>query len=171
MRRELRRWRGEREGSYKRKRREYREFCEEKKKEENDKWMGKVKEAKRESDVWELINKDRKKRKGRINEEIEMEECKEYFKSLLGGVKERVIGRERKEERIEEEGMSREEIRRAVNRVRVGKATGSDGISGEMWKCGGDRLEEWLWRFCSGVWKWDEWPENWRDGEIVPIIT
>lgn len=45
-------------------------------------------EVKRESKVWELINRERKKR-ARIYEGIEMEEWKEYFMGLLeGGLRE-----------------------------------------------------------------------------------
>lgn len=67
---------------YRRKRKEYRELCE-KRKEENDTWDMKIKEAKREADVWEVIN--RKKRKG-VNDAIEMQEWREQFMELLGGV-------------------------------------------------------------------------------------
>jgi len=35
--------------------------------------------------VWEVINRERKRRK-RINEGFEMEEWKEYFMSLLEGI-------------------------------------------------------------------------------------
>lgn len=128
----MRRWRkrGERE-NYKGKRKEYRKFCERKKIEENEKWMRKAKEAKRESKVWELINKDRKKVR-KVNKEIEIKEWEEYFKGILRGVEVRVIGRERKGETREEDELSREEVKRAINRVRVGKATGSDGIPGKV---------------------------------------
>lgn len=86
VRKELRSWRrGEGEGKeFRRKRKEYRELCEGKKKEENEKWERRAMEVKRESKVWELINRERKKR-ARINEGIEMEEWKEYFMGLLGG--------------------------------------------------------------------------------------
>jgi len=46
-------------------------------------------EAKRESEVWEIINSERKK-KGRIKERIEMEEWEEHFKRLLGGIENKV---------------------------------------------------------------------------------
>lgn len=58
-------------------------------------------EVKRESKVWELINRKRKKR-ARIYEGIEMEEWKEYFMGLLeGGVEGRVVmdGRGKREGR------------------------------------------------------------------------
>lgn len=34
--------------------------------------------------MWKIVNRERKKRK-RINEEIEIEEWDEYFRELLGG--------------------------------------------------------------------------------------
>lgn len=54
-------------GEYKRIKREYKALCERKKKEENDRWKKQVVEARRENEVWEIINRERKKRKG-INE-------------------------------------------------------------------------------------------------------
>lgn len=52
---------------YKRVKREYKALCERKKKEENDRWEKQVVEARRENEVWEIINRERKKRK-EINE-------------------------------------------------------------------------------------------------------
>lgn len=62
------------------------------------------------------MNRERKERRG-INEGIEMEEWREYFMGLLGGVKSRVVrgaGRERKGEEGGEEGISRSEIKEAL---------------------------------------------------------
>jgi len=58
--------------------------------------VGKLKEVKSEEMVWEVVNKDRKRRK-RINEGIEMGEWKEYFKGVMGGVEGRVIWGEERE--------------------------------------------------------------------------
>lgn len=55
--------------------------------------------------VWEIINRDRKRRK-KANEEIEMKKWKEYFARLLSEVEGTVIRRERKV-RGEEEGGAR----------------------------------------------------------------
>lgn len=68
---------------------------------------------KRESDVWEIINREKKERK-RINDGIGMKQWKEYFAGLLGGIEERMVSRKR---RVEKEGMreqelGREEVRR-----------------------------------------------------------
>lgn len=62
------------------------------------------------------MNGERKGRRG-INEGIEMEEWREYFMELLGGVKSRVVrgaGKERKGEEGGEEGISRSEIKEAL---------------------------------------------------------
>lgn len=70
----------------------------------------------RKSKVWELINRERKGRKG-INEGIEMKEWREYFRNLLGGVEERIIAEgsgEREEGREEKKELRVEEIREAL---------------------------------------------------------
>lgn len=51
-----------------------------------------VKQAKTEREVWEMMNKGRKK--GGINESIREEEWNEYFMRLLEGVEERVMRRD-----------------------------------------------------------------------------
>jgi len=80
-------------------------------------WEERIKGVKRESEVWEIINRERRGR-GRINEDIDMEEWKEYFMSVLDGVEGRVImggGKEKGEERNgegeEEEEISMREIK------------------------------------------------------------
>lgn len=52
--------------------------------------MGKAEEAKREGNVWEIVNRERRKGGG-LNEGTEEEEWKKYFTRLLGGVEERVM--------------------------------------------------------------------------------
>jgi len=99
VRRELRKWRKRGGGGedYKKRKKEYKELCLRKKQEENERWEKRIKEVKREGEVWEIINRERGRR-GRINEGIAMEEWKEYFMGVLGGVEGRVVlggGRER----------------------------------------------------------------------------
>lgn len=87
-RRELRKWRkmGERYSEVKR---GYNRLCERKRREEGDRWMEIVKNARREGQVWEVVNKERKKRG--VNGGIKMEKWTEYFKELMGGVEGRVV--------------------------------------------------------------------------------
>lgn len=85
VRRKLRRWRrsGEGEKKYKERRGNYK-MCERKKREKNERWKSKAEEARRESELWEIINRERKRGRG-INENMRMEEWKDYFRGLLGG--------------------------------------------------------------------------------------
>lgn len=59
----------------------YNRLCERKRREEGDRWMEIVKNARREGQVWEVVNKERKKRG--VNGRIKMEEWTEYFKELM----------------------------------------------------------------------------------------
>jgi len=95
-------------------------------KEDNERWEKRTRKVRREEEVWELLNKKRKRRK-RINEKIELE-WKKYFGAIEGvrSRKKRILGGERKMEGekggvAEEKGISREEIKRAMKKLRNGK--------------------------------------------------
>lgn len=60
--------------------REYKEFCEKKERKKNDTWEKQV-EVKRESEIQEIVNQDKKRRK--MEEGIEEEEWKKYFIRVL----------------------------------------------------------------------------------------
>jgi len=119
-----------------------------------------------EGDVWKVVNKGRKRRK-RVKEGIEMKEWERHFREVLGGVERKVRreGEERGEE--EEDEISREEIGRAIRKLKEGKAAGGDGILNEIWKYGGKEIREWLWKICNKVWKGKGWPEEWREGSCA----
>jgi len=86
VRRELRMWRkGGKKETYKEKKREYKELCERKRREENERFEREAEKAGHEREVWRVINRERKYRE-RVNEDIEMEEWREHFMELLGGV-------------------------------------------------------------------------------------
>lgn len=171
IRMKLREWRkkGEGEEKYRGRKKEYREICEKKKREWNKEWERKIKEVKREHEVWEIVNRERKGRK-RVNEGIKMGEWKEYFMSLLGGVEVRVVKGGGVEGREEEEEIGRGEFRKVIKKLSDGKAWGLDGIPGEVWKYGGEELEGWIREFCNRIWRGEGWPEEWKEGIIVPIV-
>ena len=78
-----------------------------------------------------------------MNKEIEAESWKEYFMTALGRVGHRIVkgdGKENRAIRVKEEEISREEIRKAINRLRDEKAAGIDGIPGKVWKYGKEEL-------------------------------
>jgi len=173
VKRMLRNWR-KREGEekeYRRGKRGYKEMCKRKKKEENEKWEKKVERAKRENEVWEIVNRERRKRR-RVNENIEMEEWKKYFMRLLGRVEGRVVKGMgiREVGGKEERDIGEEEIKRAIRRLGKGKASGIDGIPGEVWKYGGEEIERWAGEFCNRIWRVKGWPEEWKERIIMPIV-
>ncbi|XP_067204108.1 regulator of nonsense transcripts 3B-like [Linepithema humile] len=153
------------EERYKKSKLEYKELCRRKKKEENDRWEKKAAGARREKEVWEIVNRERKKRRG-IQGEIEIKEWKEYFIRIMGGVEVRVVkgnegkGRGKGEE---EEGISKGEIKEVIRNLKDGKVAGIDGITGEAWKYGGEEMEEWIWGYCNRIWKGEGWPEEWKE--------
>lgn len=75
-----------------------------------------------------------------------MEEWKDYFiRKLLGEVKGKVIKEEAgiTRKRETEVKINREEIRRAIKKLRDRKAASIDEILNEMWKYRGKGLMEW----------------------------
>lgn len=158
----MRKWRKDREDKegYREKRREYRELCERKKREENDRWEKEAEQVRNERDVWAIVNRGRRKRK-RVNENIEEKEWRDYFMRLLGGVDHRMVGGDGNMSCEDgEDELSREEIRDAVRSLKDGKTVGCDGIPEEVWKYGGEDVIEWGWHFCNRMWKGEEWPEG-----------
>lgn len=94
----LKKWRRDVLGgeAYRREKKEYKELCNRKKAEENERWEREVEKAETDGQIWQVVNKERKKRRG-INWGIGMGEWEEYFKGLLGGVENKVVwGREGK---------------------------------------------------------------------------
>lgn len=71
----LRKWRkeGGNGKEYRERKRKYKGICERKKEEERERMMREAGETKSERKVWELVNRERKKKR-RVKEEIKMEE-------------------------------------------------------------------------------------------------
>lgn len=119
--------------------------------------MKRVMEARNEKEVWEIVNRERRKKRG-INAEIEIGEWTEHFRVLLEGMeKKAVVRRLRGGGR---EGIDRGEIRKVLRGLKEGKATGTDGIPNEALKYGGEKMEEWIYNFCNRVWKGGDWVEE-----------
>jgi len=70
----------------------------------------------------------------------------------------------------EEKDISGDEIKRAMKRLRDGKAMGLDGIPRMAWKYEGERLERWVRDYCNKVWREEGCPESWKEGVVVPIV-
>jgi len=39
-----------------------------------------------------------------------------------------------------------------------------------VWKYGREGVEEGIWKFCNRIWKGEGWPDNWKEGIIIPIV-
>lgn len=87
---------------YVRKRKDYKAWCEEKKKRHEKEEEIKINNIKIEAEVWKYINKYRKK-KEKKNEGIKLESWENYFMDLLEGTKRRVILNQENEEKEEKE--------------------------------------------------------------------
>ncbi|KAL6416610.1 hypothetical protein ACFW04_013312 [Cataglyphis niger] len=100
-----------------------------------------------------------------------MEKWDGYFRNLLGGgeVEGKVVIGQRKGFRIDEEE-SRSEIRAVIGRLKDNKVVGADGIPAEVWKYGGENVEEWIWRICNRIWKGEGCIDEWNEGMIVLIL-
>jgi hypothetical protein len=91
---------------------------------------------------------------------------------LLRGVEEKEIrsGKGYGRGEHKEGDISREQIKRMIKRLKDGKAPSIDEISSEVWKYGGEGLEERAWRYCNKVWRGERWPEKWKEGVLVLIL-
>jgi len=98
------------------------------------------------------MNRDRRKRKT-VDDRIGMREWKEHFMRLLGEVEHRVRERGGRRREDEEEEISREEIKIAIRKI----------------KYGGEEVTDWTGEFCNRIWKEEKWPEDWKEGVIIPI--
>ena len=56
-----------------------------------------------------------------------------------------------------------------VDKLKNGKAVAKDEIIGEMIKCGGDRMVDWIWRLYNMAFESGVVSEDWRFAVIVPL--
>ncbi|XP_018343269.1 PREDICTED: uncharacterized protein LOC108749206 [Trachymyrmex septentrionalis] len=150
------------------KRREYRDICEKKEVEHKKLEEREIEKITTEAQAWEFINRRRKKKEG-ISKEIKRTEWVEYFKTALEGVDEKTVEKgERLNEVRKDEGISREEIRLEIKRLKKGKAAGIDGIRNEAWMMGGGKVRVKLEEIYRKIWEGEGFPEKWRIGVVVP---
>ncbi len=55
----------------------------------------------------------------------------------------------------------------AIRKLKLGKAPGSDGITAEMLKYGGEIVVDWMVWICNLVWEQSKVPKDWRKAIIV----
>ncbi|XP_017879159.1 trichohyalin-like, partial [Ceratina calcarata] len=137
--------------------------------EKREKELEEIREAKTDSQIWEYINKQRKKRRG-IGAEIKEEEWLDYFMKQLSGSRGRVYGERRKVEEVEsEEEITDEEIEGQIAKLKRRKAAGSDRIPAEAWILSEGKARDRIKKVIKRVWKGEGFPKEWRRGVIVPL--
>ena len=131
----LKKWKedkGEKE-TYMKERAKFRRMCEQREKAEKE--LEEIKRAKSEKEIWDYINRGRKKRTS-ASIKIKIEEWRKHFMELLNGSERKKIrgDREGKKKTEGEQRLRTEEIEKQMMKLKKGKATGEDNIPSEAWK-------------------------------------
>ncbi|KAK3507125.1 hypothetical protein QTP70_007820 [Hemibagrus guttatus] len=114
-----------------------------------------------------------KDRNGRVltSEESVQRRWKEYFEELMNEENERekrVEGVNSVEQKVDK--IRKDEVRKALKRMKSGKAVGPDDIPVEVWKCLGEAAVEFLTSLFNRVLESERMPEEWRRSVLVPIF-
>ncbi|KAK3575213.1 hypothetical protein QTP86_021994 [Hemibagrus guttatus] len=114
-----------------------------------------------------------KDRDGRVltSEESVQRRWKEYFEELMNEENER----EKRVEGVNSVGQKvdkirKDEVRKALKRMKSGKAVGPDDIPVKVWKCLGEAALEFLASLFNRVLESERMPEEWRRSVLVPIF-
>ena len=67
-------------------------------------------------------------------------------------------------------GFSREEVVRALRKMKNGKATGPDLIPVEVWKALGEEGVDILYDLMVKILEQEKMPEEWRESILIPIF-
>ena len=94
---------------------------------------------------------------------------KGYFDKLLNEENSRSIFDDGVPNKGLTQGISRNEVKVAISRMKNGKATGMDGIPVEVWKCLGEEGIDMRWDLMKGIYEQEKIPTEWRDSVIIPI--
>ncbi|KAK3516689.1 hypothetical protein QTP70_022185, partial [Hemibagrus guttatus] len=114
-----------------------------------------------------------KDRDGRVltSEESVQRRWKEYFEELMNEENERekrVEGVNSVEQKVDK--IRKDEVRKALKRMKSGKAVGPDDIPVEVWKCLGEAAVKFLTSLFNRVLESERMPEEWRRSVLVPIF-
>ncbi|KAK3546639.1 hypothetical protein QTP70_031433, partial [Hemibagrus guttatus] len=96
---------------------------------------------------------------------------KEYFEELMNEENERekrVEGVNSVEQKVDK--IRKDEVRKALKRMKSRKAVGPDDIPVEVWKCLGEAAVEFLTSLFNRVLENERMPEEWRRRVLVPIF-
>ena len=61
------------------------------------------------------------------------------------------------------------EVKWALERITINKASGGDGISAELFQILKDDAVKVLHSICQQIWKIQQWPQDWKRSVFIPI--
>ena len=61
------------------------------------------------------------------------------------------------------------EVKWALERITMNKASGGDGISAELFQILKDDAMKVLHSICQQIWKTQQWPQDWKSSVFIPI--
>ena len=61
------------------------------------------------------------------------------------------------------------EVKQALGSITMNKASGSDGIPGELFQILKDDAVKVLHSVCQQIWKTQQWPQDWKRSVFIPI--
>ena len=157
--------------------RNYKKLCRLKKKDWDNRWVEnllKTVENEGMREFWRNIKSLRGTKK--VKGDITSSEWVNHFKELYGGWETEWDGIEEKGELNIEIGdmdkdIEREEVKKAIQGLKNGKAAGLDGIFGEVYKemLGKDEFMDVMVELYKKVWQREHIPEDWGTGIIFPL--
>jgi len=92
---------------------------------------------------------------------------KEYFCTLLNTETE---GLPDNQQDIEIPAPTFNEVCSIINKLKSGKAEGTDNITSELIKYGGRALKQRIYRLIIMIWKEEQLPSQWNEGIICPVF-
>ena len=126
---------------------------------------------------WNDVKKLGLRNKSRSSDTISIEEWFRHFQKLFS-VDEDVQANtadtgstvEEDEDHVLNQEIRRQEVEEAIKKIKCGKASGSDGIVGEMLKSGGRTVTNFLTLLFNKIFDDSIYPEEWSKAIVVPIF-
>ena len=66
--------------------------------------------------------------------------------------------------------ITREEVEKAMGKLKNGKAAGNDNITAELLKNGGEAVVDWVTELVQEVWRTRQVPQEWKNATLVPLF-
>ena len=61
------------------------------------------------------------------------------------------------------------EVKWALGSITMNKASGGDGIPVELFQIRKDDAVKVLYSICQEIWRTQQWPQDWKRSDIIPI--